>query len=175
MWAGSLRGVNRYAVSAGKWKYFYGPRWLPGQSFDAGQHAESVAAVAVGVALSGASGGGDGCVIVTDNGLSVIGFGKWTMEEKASSFQSIVYPRHFRMGLTADCGLQTFGNVSSYQKKSNDNDGLWTSLYVASQAFRYAVTKDEQVRAAACPCFLNNACTYAWGDVLPRTGCLELH
>jgi hypothetical protein len=30
-----------------------------------------------------------------------------------------------------------------------DNDGLWTSMYLASQIFRYAVTQDSEVKAQA--------------------------
>jgi hypothetical protein len=36
---------------------------------------------------------------------------------------------------------------------SEDNDGLWTSIYVASQAFRYAVTKDPEAKRNAWRAF----------------------
>jgi hypothetical protein len=35
------------------------------------------------------------------------------------------------------------GDVNSWDPNhQSDNDGLWTSIYLASQAFRWAVTKD---------------------------------
>ncbi len=65
------------------------------------------------------------------------------------SGQALVEPRHDRYGLVADCNLKTRGNTSDYEKHDNDNDGLWTSMYVASQCFRYAVTRDPKVKADA--------------------------
>jgi len=35
------------------------------------------------------------------------------------------------------------GDVTSGSTEDSDNDGLWTSMYLASQAFRYAVTYSE--------------------------------
>jgi hypothetical protein len=34
-------------------------------------------------------------------------------------------------------------------KKADDNDGLWTSMYLSSQIFRYQVTQDVNVKASA--------------------------
>ena len=58
--------------------------------------------------------------------------------------QDLVYPRHSRYGLTADCPLNNFGDVTSYYQSPSDNDGLWTNIYLASQSYRYAVTRDPE-------------------------------
>jgi hypothetical protein len=42
--------------------------------------------------------------------------------------------------LVADAVLTWAGNISSSKPDSNDNDGLWTSLYIAAECFRYAAT-----------------------------------
>ncbi len=52
----------------------------------------------------------------------------------------VVQARHNRLGLSGDCFLDTFGNIPSCLNHDNDNNGLWTSLVVAAEAFRYAVT-----------------------------------
>lgn len=66
---------------------------------------------------------------------------QWTLRRKAAVYQAIANERHNRYGLVADVSLRNYGNVSNYVKTDDDNDGLWTSIYVASQAFRYGVTK----------------------------------
>lgn len=59
-----------------------------------------------------------------------------------------------RHGLVADCQLiGDMGNVTSYQRVCGDNDGLHTAEYIASQCWRYAVTKDPEVKAALRPHF----------------------
>ena len=38
---------------------------------------------------------------------------------------------------------------AGHRQYTNDNDGLWTSYYVAAEAFRYAVTGDPQAKINA--------------------------
>ena len=48
--------------------------------------------------------------------------------------------RHNRFGLSAGCNLLEFGNYETCTNGDDDNNGLWTSLVVAAESFRYAVT-----------------------------------
>jgi len=46
--------------------------------------------------------------------------------------------------------LQTFGNISSaYKHQPNDNSGLWTENYMASQSFRYASSNNTHAYTQA--------------------------
>lgn len=135
IWAGSLQGAMRYY--RGQWRYYYGPRWLPSINFQVGQSVVSVATMESHV---------DTGIIATDLGLSIIRWNVWTLEKKANYYQQMIYPRHDRFGLVSGVSLNKFGDLSTYFKRDDDNDGLWTSTYVAAQCFRYAVTKDPQAK-----------------------------
>ena len=51
-------------------------------------------------------------------------------------------------GLVADCPLTNY-TPSTCSPSTTDNDGLWTSLLVAAEAFRYGVTKDVFAKNSA--------------------------
>lgn len=42
-----------------------------------------------------------------------------------------------------DCSLSSLGNLSSCINHDDDNNGLWTSIVVGAEAFRYALTRDS--------------------------------
>lgn len=56
-------------------------------------------------------------------------------------------------GLVADCSLTDF-IPSSCVPHTTDNDGLWTSIALAAEAFRYQVTGDEEAKENAWSLFL---------------------
>jgi hypothetical protein len=116
------------------WKYYYGPRWLPWPLFSSGQSIVSIATT-----LNNA--GDESTLIVTPTGISLITIESWTLADKAEFYQRMIVPRHDRFGLVEGCSLRSWGNVSSWVGGPDDNSGLWTSIYVVSQCFRYAVTK----------------------------------
>ncbi len=94
------------------------------------------------------TGGPDNSVLIlSTNGLAQIHFKEMTLEEKATYFDQQVRARHIRHGFNATLGNMTRGNVESGTLKDSDNDGLWTAMYLAGQAFRYAVTKDKEALA----------------------------
>ena len=131
------------------WKYFYGPRCrsrLPGKGFDAGMNVSSLA---LGITASGL----DVALIATDGGLSFIYQVSWSFQQKAAHMETIRELRHDRHGLCTGVRLETFGSVASWVEMHTANDGLWTSLYVASQAFRYGATKDPQAKKNAWAAF----------------------
>src|SRR6185503_16292263 len=71
------------------------------------------------------------------------------LEDKAKIFEVRIERRHVRHGLVASSHLRVAGDVSSNQKVSSDNDGLWTAMYLGAQAYRYAVTHDPDARMKA--------------------------
>lgn len=78
--------------------------------------------------------------IQTRTGTSLIDFKKFTLEEKSALFIKRIHRCNDRYGLVADASLVRPGDLSSCKPVSNDNDGLWTSIYASSECFRYAVT-----------------------------------
>jgi hypothetical protein len=139
VWLGSTYGVMKY--DNGTWRYFNGPRYLTDQAFGPGN---SIFALAVGV-----YNGMDSVLVSTGTGLSWFHFLSVSLDDKATFFQTLVKPYHDRFGLTASAGLSNWGDMSSFYLQSSENDGLWTGMYLASQALRYAVTKDPDAKREA--------------------------
>ncbi len=114
-------------------QYFGGKRWLPDDH------------------ITGAGFDNAGSVIwlETPKGFSRIEYKQMTLTDKSLSFVERVQKRHVRWGMTSDSHLKVPGDLSSNQMVSSDNDGLWTQMYIAAEAFRYSVTKASDARANA--------------------------
>lgn len=125
-WFGTPKGAFSVKEN-GNITYYASKRWLPD---------DQVVAIAPG---------GDGAVLVlTRNGLGHICFKKMTLHEKAMYYEQQVRDRHIRNGFNATLTGMTDGDFSTGYLGDSDNDGLWTSLYLAAQAFRYATTGEQQ-------------------------------
>jgi len=136
IWLGTTRGAIRFDAGATKrssaWQYFAGMRWLPDDK------------------VTGIGFDGRGSVwIETAKGFSEIQFKLMRLEDKARLFEERIRARHVRHGLVASSQLRVPGDLTTNQPYSNDNDGLWTAIYIAAEAFRYAVTRDEEARRFA--------------------------
>jgi len=130
VWLGSDQGLVRW--EAGRFTYFAGKRWLPDDRV---------------TAIAPAS---DGSVWVgTPKGLAHIFQRRLSLAEKAGILQQKVEARERRHGFVTEMQLRAPGVLEGALQEISDNDGLWTSLYVASQSFRYAVTKSAEARAQA--------------------------
>ncbi len=130
VWAGGDEGLVRYQNSPhpwDRWQYFGGKRYLP---------SDEVISLAAGEAGS--------IWVQTGAGISHIEFRPLTLAEKAAYFEQRIVERHKRHGLVGDSEFREPGNPTTYHQYPNDNDGLWTAIYVAAQAFRYRVTGDAQ-------------------------------
>ncbi len=101
-------------------------------------------------------------VFVTKLGLSVLSFKMMTLGDKAGLLEQTM-ARHLQTSakslpngtyLVGDCSLARFGDPSSFVPISNDNNGLWTSMYLLGQCFRYAQTKNATVKENAWKFFL---------------------
>ncbi len=135
LWFGSTKGAFKLRDD-GKYDYYASKRWL------------------VDDEVVDITGGPDNSVLVlTKKGMSKINFVKMTLAEKAEYFQKVQRLRHIRYGFTSYLGLKKQGDLSSGFYKDTDNDGLWTSMYLAGELFRYAVTKLEDAKQNAYEAF----------------------
>jgi len=90
-------------------------------------------------------------------GLSILWYEEWTLSKKALHYQSLIEPRHDRFGLVASAILTKYGDLSSFKKAAGETDGLWSSIYLAAQCFRYALTKDEDAHTSGWKTFTGMA------------------
>ncbi len=139
VWLGSDQGAARFDRKADhrwdRWQYFYGRRWLQDNSVQNIVVDESGAAKKVWVR--------------TKTGVSLIEWRPMTLAQKARLFDERIEARHVRHGMVADSNLRVASDLSSNVTTDNDNDGLWTAMYLGAQAYRYAMTKDPDARKKA--------------------------
>jgi len=129
-WIGTTLGAILW--DNGKWEYFHSKRWLPDD------YVNAISIQDDGTAF-----------IATSEGISQIEKRAYTLEQKAEAFEKTVLARHDRRGYVTSCNLTVPGDLSSYMYRASDNDGLWTSLYVAAQSFRYAATGQPDAKKLA--------------------------
>ena len=128
VWGGTSEGAWR--LRGGEWRYFLGRRWLPGDVINDIEIDEK-----------------NTVWLATDKGVGRIEEKRISLTDKAEHFEEITALRHNRRGWVTSSVLKTPGRIQdgvSYE--ASDNDGLWTAMYVAAEAFRYAVTKDPEAR-----------------------------
>jgi len=126
LWFGSTQGAFRLRTD-GKYDYYASERWLP---------SDDVIDISAGPESS--------VLILTGKGLAKICFINMTLHDKAMLFEKQVRERHIRHGFNSTLGNMEGGEIASGSLEDSDNDGLWTSMYAAGQAFRYAVTKEDE-------------------------------
>ena len=125
MWFGSTEGAFQLRPD-GKYNFYNGERWLPGN-----------------VVVDFAKGENNSVVILTEKGLTELVYKNWTLAEKAEYYEKQVRLRHIRNGFNSSYDNMEKGNLASGRLSDSDNDGLWTSMYLAGEVFRYAVTKSD--------------------------------
>ena len=130
VWVGGDEGLVRYQDSPDdwdRWQYFEGMRYMP---------SDEVISLAAGEAGS--------IWVQTRAGVSHIEFRPMTLARKAAYFEQRIAERHKRHYLVGDSEFREPGSPATSHQYPNDNDGLWTAIYVAAEAFRYRVTGDSQ-------------------------------
>lgn len=130
VWFGSTRGAFRIEaqnLTEGKANYYASKRWLP---------SDHVVDIAQGPDQS--------ILILTKKGLANIVFEEMTLHDKAMYFEKQVRARHIRHGFNATVGYMTDGNLATGSLEDSDNDGLWTTMYLGAEVFRYAVTHSDE-------------------------------
>jgi len=126
IWFGSTWGAMMLRED-GKFNYYASQRWLP---------SDTVVHIAKGPENS--------VLVLTNRGLGRIFFKEMTLHEKAMFYDKQVRERHIRTGFNATISRMTNGDVTTGTLENSDNDGLWTSMYLAAETFRYIVTKEEE-------------------------------
>ena len=129
MWLGTNKGAIKKDNS---WHYYNGKRWLSDNRINdilpVDEHTTWIA---------------------TLKGISQIQQVEMTLAKKAASFEERIKLRHDRYGMVSGSRLLTPGDLSTSQTGTDDNDGLWTSIYLAAECYRYAVTKDPEAKKNA--------------------------
>ncbi|MBA4167023.1 MAG: hypothetical protein H0X41_05690 [Chitinophagaceae bacterium] len=121
-WFGSPHGAFMLRDD-GKFDYYASARWLP---------SDNVIDIAKGK---------DNILVLTDKGLADIHFQKMNLQGKAEFFEKQVRERHIRNGFNATITQIKNGDPETGILEDSDNDGLWTSMYLGAEVFRYAVTR----------------------------------
>lgn len=130
VWGGTDEGAWR--LRGGRFRYFWGRRWLPGNRVTAIQP------------------GTQGRVwLQTDGGLSAITETPTTLGKKARNFNELTQKWNNRHGFINERTLKTPGSLEGSVFEVSDNDGLWNAIYVGAMAFRYAATKDPEAKRQA--------------------------
>jgi hypothetical protein len=125
VWFGSTGGAFSLRPD-GKFDFYNGERWLPGN-----------------VVKQISAGQSNSVLILTNAGLAQIEFKQMTLEQKALFYEEQVRSRHIRNGFNATLTNMEKGNIATGFMEDSDNDGLWTSMYLGGEIFRYATTKDS--------------------------------
>jgi hypothetical protein len=133
LWVGSKNGLMMLAPEAKRWRLFHSQRWLPDDDVQDLAVAE------------------DGSVWVkTPQGLGRLIPYETTLERKMGSILNALRKYHVREGLVGEIELKTQGKAEDGGfQPSSDNDGLWTSIYVGAEVFRYGATADPQAKENA--------------------------
>lgn len=127
IWAGTDRGVwHCDQILPGQCDYFASRRWLAD---------DFVVDLKLGAK-------GD-LWVLNRSALNKIEFRKTTLADKADYFDRKIRQRHIRHGFCSELLLRNPGDITSAEMIDSDNDGTWSNYYMASQAFRFAVTKDS--------------------------------
>ena len=135
VWQGTTNGLIRLDPKANEQdrrQYFAGKRYL------SDDQVEKLLAD-----------GNGGVWVRTRRGVDHIEMRPMTLASKADYFEQRIRARHDRYGMIADCRLEVPGDVSTFRLVDNDNDGLWTSIYVAAECFRFQVTKAPEALTQA--------------------------
>ncbi|HSO86574.1 MAG TPA: two-component regulator propeller domain-containing protein, partial [Draconibacterium sp.] len=134
LWMGTANGAIKKDA---KWHYYNGKRWLPGNKindiFQTGKNTIWIA---------------------TDKGISEIAQVDYSFEKKAAYFEKRINNRHLHHNLISDCRFEAPGDTASWSCHTNDNDGLWTSIYLAAECFRYAATGEKEAYDNAVRTFI---------------------
>ena len=136
MWVGTNVGVVRFARD-GSHSLRFSKRWLTDNK------VHDIAFDAEGNAWIG-----------TANGVSEIKRRMMSLGDKQNNLYAQLMRKHMRDPWT--CGILRLdipGDTASWRNSDDDNDGEYTSGYLAMESFRYAVTKEEDAKIKARKAF----------------------
>lgn len=132
LWLGTSRGVLRKGPTDDRWQVMHSRLWLPDD------HVQDLRLTK------------DGPLVQTPGGTVLFRASETTLSQKMAAVNAAVQKHHVREGLIGEINLKVPGDLSQgYTQHTSDNDGLWTSMYVAAEAFRYGATGDPSAKANA--------------------------
>lgn len=133
LWIAARGGLMQLEPGAARWRLFHSRRWLPD---------DNVREIALDE---------DGAVwIRTAHGSGQLRRQRMTLDEKVDAIHRTLREHHLREGLVGAIQLHEPGRLDAgHDQHSDDNDGLWTAMYVGAEAFRYGATGDEEARRNA--------------------------
>ncbi len=132
-WVGCRQGLMLLAPGAERWRLFHSRRWLPSDD------VQDLAVTDAGEVY-----------VQTPAGIGELAQRETTLEQKMAEIDATLQKHHLRDGIVGAIHLHESGRLDAgHAQHSNDNDGLWTSLYVAAEAFRYGATGDPSARQSA--------------------------
>jgi hypothetical protein len=133
MWVGSLNGLMQLPPGGTRWRLFHSRRWLP---------ADDVQDLSIAAPNE--------IIVKTSKGLSSLVARETTLDEKMTFVNDMLQKHHLRKGLVTHIVLDEPGNLATARlQPTDDNDGLWTTIYIGAEAFRYASTKDPEAKKNA--------------------------
>ncbi|MEQ8422735.1 MAG: two-component regulator propeller domain-containing protein [Arenibacter algicola] len=137
MWVGTQYGITRFIPGEKEYSVRLGRRWLVDDA------VTDIAFDQQGNAW-----------VATANGVSAIKNRKMTLEDKADYFYDKLIRRHVREPwIIARSKLVVPGDTTTIQPEDDDNDGEFTSNYLAMESFRYATTKNPEAKERAKKAF----------------------
>ena len=150
LWIGSTQGAAlKCDACKDTWRFFGGDRWLTGGNVVTALSAAPGAATTTTIDTAGATTiPHPSAWLATPLGIARIWSRAWTLEEKAAQYTARI-PAFSRHGWLAAGSLHKYGDISTLTLHDGDNDGLWTGMFVAAMAFRFAVTKSDEARTLA--------------------------
>lgn len=144
--ATETHGLTRMTISANDqadrwdtWQLFYGPRYLLGQNISFIVSDTQSTQSSPFLSKFNKREETSSLLVNTNNGLSFLHSEPWSLSKKESLLQSFQYPRHDRNGIVAEVSLDSYGDLTTYYHVPEDSDGIWTSQYAVSAAFRYSL------------------------------------
>ncbi len=137
MWVGTNYGITRFTPGKEEYSVRLSRRWLMSDevrdiSFDKEGNAW----------------------IATANGVSAIKKREMTLAQKADYFYKFLIQRHVRKPWIVNrFALNVPGDTTTLEATDDDNDGEYTSMYLAMESFRYAATKNPEAKERAKKAF----------------------
>ncbi len=135
LWIGTSNGAMRY--TNGKFHYFHGPRWLPGNAINTIACSEHTAYIA------------------TDKGLAIIDYEPYTLQKKAAYYERHLTEWGQRRGMFIH---KLWQHGKEWLREISDNDGGYSTHYWTGQAYKYAATGDKTARERAVKAYKTMRC-----------------
>jgi hypothetical protein len=135
-WFGTTKGVIRFRD--GQWAYRQGKRWLPDD------RVTDILAMPDGSAW-----------VATKGGIAHLTTQAMTFAQKAAVYEEDIEKciKRTEYGYVAESFTEKPGDKSKILHTDSDNDGLWTAMYGAGEAFAFAATKDPKAKTRAKQAF----------------------